>query len=280
MMLTTTHLDAFLAVSRNLNFTKAAAELHVTQSALSQRILNLEKELGTTLFIRDRGGIKLTETANELVRYCRIKNQLEEEFLNSLKNKTAEKLAGVLRIGAFSSVMSSLVLPAFAPFFKDNSSVSFHAFNREMSHLPDMLKRGEIDYMLLDHKLDWEDLEQVHLFDESYVLTEKKNYDGPDIYLDHDEQDTTTFKYLRFAGVKQKNIKRQYLDEIHGIIEAVKLGVGRAVLPLHLVKQEKNLQILSPQTVLKVPVYLSFYSQPYYSKLHQSVLKYFQSIHP
>lgn len=42
--------------------------------ALSQRVLILEEELGTTLFIRDRAGLKLTDSALGLIRYCQMKN--------------------------------------------------------------------------------------------------------------------------------------------------------------------------------------------------------------
>ncbi len=83
MTFSSSHLEAFFAVSQTLNFTQAASKLHITQSALSQRILNFEKELGLTLFIRDRAGLRLTETANKIVRYCQQKNNLEIEVLAS-----------------------------------------------------------------------------------------------------------------------------------------------------------------------------------------------------
>ena len=54
-------LRAFEAVARHLNFTKAADELHVTQSAVSHQVRNLEAFLGTALF--DRAGGRLTLTA-------------------------------------------------------------------------------------------------------------------------------------------------------------------------------------------------------------------------
>ncbi|MFM8314231.1 MAG: LysR family transcriptional regulator, partial [Deltaproteobacteria bacterium] len=71
MSISSSQLDAFFACSQTGNFTKAAKLLHLTQSALSQRILNLEGELQTTLFIRERNGIRLTSAGRELVQYCR-----------------------------------------------------------------------------------------------------------------------------------------------------------------------------------------------------------------
>ena len=59
-------LRAFESAARHLNFTKAANELHVTQSALSQRIGALEDELGFALFIRRGRQIELTPRGSSI----------------------------------------------------------------------------------------------------------------------------------------------------------------------------------------------------------------------
>lgn len=48
--------------------------LNITQSALPQRILNLESDLGSTLFIRESSGILLTELGQRMLRYCQMKD--------------------------------------------------------------------------------------------------------------------------------------------------------------------------------------------------------------
>lgn len=53
-------LRAMVAVAKTRSFTKAAAELGLTQTAVSHQIAQLERWLGTRLFIRDRAGIELT----------------------------------------------------------------------------------------------------------------------------------------------------------------------------------------------------------------------------
>ncbi|WP_350333233.1 LysR family transcriptional regulator [Coralliovum pocilloporae] len=55
-------LRAFEAAARNLSFTTAAEELHITQSAISQQIKSLEAHLGQALFIRRPRGLQLTDT--------------------------------------------------------------------------------------------------------------------------------------------------------------------------------------------------------------------------
>ena len=53
--MTHVELDAFLAVCRHKNITKAAQELFITQSALSTRLKQLEEEIGCNLLIRQKG---------------------------------------------------------------------------------------------------------------------------------------------------------------------------------------------------------------------------------
>src|SRR6476661_642944 len=113
--LSSINLDAFLACAQTGNFTRASEKLHITQSALSQRVQNLEAELETSLFIRDRAGIRLTEQGTELLRYCQSRTAIENEVVDRIKGASSTELSGVIRIGGFSSIMRSIILPALAP---------------------------------------------------------------------------------------------------------------------------------------------------------------------
>lgn len=268
MTLSSDQLDAFLAVAQLASFTKAAASLHITQSALSQRIIKLEAELETTLFIRDRAGLRLTEAAEALVRYCRCKNALEEEFRGSLRQRES---AGVIRIGGFSSVMQSVVLPSLSDLLV-TSPLKFQMIVDEMEALPARLRRGEIDYMILDHRAEREGIERVLLGKEQNVLVQKRKYRGPEIYLDHDEADETTRAYLRLSKRKPKVLERRYLSNIYGLLEGVRLGIGRAVIPRHLIRGDSDFEIVDDATVLEIPVYLYYYAQPFYPKLHAHIV--------
>jgi DNA-binding transcriptional LysR family regulator len=273
MSLQSNHLDAFMAVAELLNFTRAAEKLHITQSALSQRILNLEDELQTTLFIRDRAGLKLTEQAFDLVRYCQTRTSLETEFIDSLRSQNTNELSGVLRIGGFSSVMRSIIQPSIRKLLNDNPKLKLSLLTREMAELPDSLKRGEIDYMILDKRLEREELERVDLGSEHNVLVRSRKYLGPKIYLDHDEHDTTTADYFRITKAKFERIERRYLDDVYGLLDGVTDLLGMAVLPIHLISGRRDLEILNPKTVLKVPVSLYFYKKPFYPKLHSTLIE-------
>ena len=62
------NLRAFDAVARHLNFSEAADELFVTQSAISRQIKSLEDELGTALFLRGTRHVELTQGGQMLLR--------------------------------------------------------------------------------------------------------------------------------------------------------------------------------------------------------------------
>jgi len=72
-------LEAFLAVCRVLNFTKASDHLHISQSAVTSRIKALENSTGKTLFIRDNRNVALTQAGVAFLPYAERMLRLFEE---------------------------------------------------------------------------------------------------------------------------------------------------------------------------------------------------------
>src|SRR3970040_1296931 len=63
-------LRTFRVVAETLNFTRAAERLSLTQSAVSHQIKALETELGEPLFIRAKGGVRLSEAGEVALRHA------------------------------------------------------------------------------------------------------------------------------------------------------------------------------------------------------------------
>ena len=61
----------FVTVAERLSFVRSAAELHLTQPALSRQIQSLEHDLGVVLFVRDRRGTALTDPGRQLLEDAR-----------------------------------------------------------------------------------------------------------------------------------------------------------------------------------------------------------------
>ena len=277
MALQSHHLEAFVMISRVQNFSKAAELLSVTQSALSHRIAGLEEELGAPLFIREKKGIRLTELGEEFLRYVQMKNALEEQFLSKIKATKDETLKGVLRVGCYASIGRAVVLKVLTPFLKNNPGVQLFFLMREMKNLPELLKSGEADFIFLDHEFGKGKVISHLMGEEEYVLVESK--DGckdPNLYLNHDEDDFMTYRFYEKQGEKEINIRRSYLDEIYSCIDGVAHGVGRSVLPLHLVKHDPRIKIYHDFNSLKMPVYLHYFQHPVRSELEKRVIELFQ----
>ena len=111
-------LLAFLAVARERSFTRAAAKLGVSQSALSHTISGLEARLGLRLLTRTTRSVSPTEAGERLL--LTVGNRFEEieaelEALSELR----EKPAGTIRITAIDYVADTILWPKLAKFLRD-----------------------------------------------------------------------------------------------------------------------------------------------------------------
>src|SRR5213080_2342636 len=127
-------LLAFLAVARERSFTKAAAKLGVSQSALSHTIRELEERLGVRLLTRTTRSVSPTEAGERLL--CNIGPRFEEieaevTAITELRNKPA----GTIRITATEYATDAILLPKLA---------------RLLREYPDIKVEIIIDYGLTD----------------------------------------------------------------------------------------------------------------------------------
>ncbi|MGY4625119.1 LysR family transcriptional regulator [Bradyrhizobium sp. USDA 4486] len=113
-------LKAFVAVAEHRSFTRAAATLHRTQSAVSVQIKRLEERLGATLFQRTRAGIVLTTAGAELLVYARRLLELNAEAIDALR---ARKHAAVVRLGVMDDYGTIVIPPLLARFAKNHPDV-------------------------------------------------------------------------------------------------------------------------------------------------------------
>jgi hypothetical protein len=137
--------------------------------------------------------------------------------------------------------------------------------SRELFEIPDLLKNSSVDFIILDYKLEKEGIASHLLGYELNVRIRKKSSPFSGYYLDHDENDETTLKYLKLkSGAK---IKRHFMDDIYGIIDGVQAGLGDAIAPKHLIDGIRDIEIIDKHIQLKNPVYLHYYQLPIKSKI-------------
>ncbi|UGY19836.1 LysR substrate-binding domain-containing protein [Bradyrhizobium septentrionale] len=110
-------VEAFLAVAQHRSFRRAAAELGVTPSAISQAVRALEARVGAVLFIRTTRSVGLTEAGERFL--TRARPAFEELVAASgAARELGQKPAGLLRLTVPRSVVPILLEPLIASFCK------------------------------------------------------------------------------------------------------------------------------------------------------------------
>src|SRR6266853_3669040 len=111
-------LRALVAVGHERSFTKAAAKLGVSQSALSQTIRQLESRLGMRLLTRTTRSVSLTEAGERLVHTAAPRFEEIEAELEAL-SELREKPAGTIRITATEYAADAILPPRIAKLLRD-----------------------------------------------------------------------------------------------------------------------------------------------------------------
>src|ERR1700749_2207479 len=115
-------VEAFLSVAQHRSFRRAAAELGVTPSAMSQAVRALEARIGAALFIRTTRSVGLTEAGAQFL--SRAKPAFEELVAASeVARDLGQRPAGLLRLTVPRAVVPILLEPLIASFCQANPEV-------------------------------------------------------------------------------------------------------------------------------------------------------------
>lgn len=123
-----TALRCLDASARLLSFTRAAVELHLTQSAVSHHILNLERDLGVPLFVRNRAGLKLTDAGRSY--WAEISSALRQLERATETIQATGGLGGVLNISVSTSLGSYWLMPRLHDFATKNPDITLNLSTR------------------------------------------------------------------------------------------------------------------------------------------------------
>lgn len=163
------HLRYFEAVARHSHVTRAAAELHIAQPALSKQISQLEHELGVALFDRVGRNVRLTEAGEALLPHARaVMAQVE-----AARAEMAERIGlrkGRATVGAPPTVGNQLLPQALAIFNQRYSGIELRLHEAGVQTLLDLLETGLTDVAVVTLPVDDENLTVLPLFTEEMVI--------------------------------------------------------------------------------------------------------------
>lgn len=134
----------FNEAASTLSFSLAARNLFISQSAVSQAIHTLEKELNTQLFIRQSKGVVLTKEGEML--YTKISQALS--LITSAENQIGhlhDLTKGELTIGAGDTLSENYIMPYLVKFNQLYPQVTIKMVNRTSLEIIDLLKNGQIE---------------------------------------------------------------------------------------------------------------------------------------
>ena len=163
------HLKTFTAVASTLNFTRAAAQVHLAQSSVTEQIQALEADLGAPLFDRSNRKLCLTAAGQQFLEYAHALLDLADEARAAVAE--AANLAEDLTIGGLETLCATRLSPLLAHFGQAHPSVKLQLKVGSSSDLRSALRSAAMDVCFAFSTLsDSEELQSEVVGSERLVL--------------------------------------------------------------------------------------------------------------
>jgi LysR family glycine cleavage system transcriptional activator len=239
-------LRTFEAAARHMSFTKAAEELHVTQSAVSRQIAQTEEYLGLLLFQRVRKRLVLTDAGHQYAKAIRT-------ALEQIQGATVELLAhkgagGALNIATGAAFATKWLIPRLARFHQVCPDVVINLSTRD---IPFDLEREQFDAAFHYGSNDWPDVVSEPLVGWEFAVVCSREYLGgrgavrspsdlrSHILLQHTRRPQQWHEWFEAAGVSDVDPwLGPRFEHFYMITQAALAHLGVGLLPRLLVEDE------------------------------------------
>jgi LysR family hydrogen peroxide-inducible transcriptional activator len=173
--MTLTELRYVVAVARERHFGRAAESCFVSQPTLSVAVKKLEDELGVTLFERGPGEVTVTPAGEKIVEQAQ--RVLEEASrIKEIAVAGRDPLAGALRLGAIYTI-GPYLLPKLIPILRRTAPQMQLHIQENFTHvLSEMLKRGEVDVILIALPFEEPGVSTRAVYDEPFLVAVPKGH--------------------------------------------------------------------------------------------------------
>ena len=167
-------LRYFVVVAEELNITRAAERLNMSQPPLSAQIKGLEEELGVQLFIRGKRRLTITDAGTHLYRRARQLLELSDQTRQELRSM--EGLSGNLNISLVEGRAPYLLARWIAGFRSEFPQVAVHLWNGSGDEVMERLQRGLADLALVAAPYNAEQLDGITVGREPWVAILSKQH--------------------------------------------------------------------------------------------------------
>ena len=166
-------LQYFVTVAEELNITRAAEKLHMSQPPLSAQIKNLEEELDTILFIRGKRHLKMTESGQLMYRRAKDILSLVERTKAEVLSM-GEGMRGTISIGLVEGMAPDIAAEWFAGFRREHPNVRFRILDGSTDDLLEKLRSGIISLAVITSPCDHSLLHSFHVGEEKMAALMNK----------------------------------------------------------------------------------------------------------
>lgn len=166
--------ESLVAVADTGAITAAAQRIHISQSALSRRLQQLESDLGAKLLVRGRHGAELTEAGRLAVGECRVMLARYD----AMRRDIAEHLGlhqGTVVLGGGATVTSSLLPPTIAAFRAEHPAIRFLVKEASSHQVVDDVAQARIQVGIVTLPVVHDDLELTTLLDDEIVVVARRD---------------------------------------------------------------------------------------------------------
>lgn len=138
-------LRYFLVVAKQGTISAAARELHISQPTLSRQIQQLETQLNTPLFTRERRRMYLTKAGSAYEKKIRRIIAELDQANQMIANINNNDLTGTIHIGCFESEVTKLLLPQLIAFHRQYPHVRYDFYDADGEDIQERMDQGNIE---------------------------------------------------------------------------------------------------------------------------------------
>jgi DNA-binding transcriptional LysR family regulator len=247
-MIETSMLQVLIALSHNENISKAAEELNVTQSAVSQALKNLENKVGFPVVSRQGKAVTLTEKGQRLAKVAKQYFKRIDETIEQIHLENHE-IKGKLHVGSLYGLGKTWLSSRMLSFLSTYPDLEVRLSMDFPETIIKKFDQHEIDCIIMPEYLVPAFAEKIDLHSEYTTLVFPKSFpitattdlkeilNYPIIF--YDVNDPNFYRWCREKfGVVPRNIKPRLIVNSFGqMLQAVNEGVGVAVVPTHVLKR-------------------------------------------
>jgi DNA-binding transcriptional LysR family regulator len=165
-------LKTFLAIADTGSFTRAADEVHKTQSAVSMQMKRLEEALGRPLFAKDGRGSRFTTDGERLIEYARRIVSISDEAISVF---TKPDISGTVRFGTPDDYADVFLPEVLARFHRTHPGVTVDVECVSSLTLKERVQNGEIDLSVITFGCNESDGEIIRREELVFVTSERHN---------------------------------------------------------------------------------------------------------